>query len=131
MLVKIIFDFEKNPEKHRKITELDREETKKKISNVQEKLSEKLPEFLEFLNQQEVKENFIEVHVPIFEYGLTIMMSKIRGKFLISVLDQRSSQVYGNLLLDGYDCIDVNELRKLGKWSTWSPVALSVFKPDQ
>jgi len=90
-----------------------------------------LPQYLEFLEQQEGKENYIEVHLPIFEYGVTIMMSKIRKKFLISVLDQRNSKVYGNLLLDGYDCIDVNELRKLGKWSTWSPVALSVFKPDQ
>jgi len=129
--VKIIFDFEKNPEKHRKITELDIEETKKKISSVQGNLSVKLPQCLEFLDQQEAKENYIEVNLPIFQYGLTIMMSKIRKKFLISVMDQRNSQVYGNLLLDGYDCIDVNELRKLGKWSTWRPSGVSVFKLDQ
>jgi len=59
------------------------------------------------------------------------MISKIRGSFLISVLDQRNSKVHGNLLLEGYDCIDVKELKKLSSWSTWNLVKASIFKPDK
>jgi len=128
--VKVVFDYEKQPEKHRKISQHDIEEVKKKISKIQKLLEEKLPKYLEIFEQQETKDNYFEIHLPIFEFGLTILISKIDKKFLISVLDQRNSKVYGNLLVEGYECIGVDELRKLGSWSTWSPVGLSVFKPN-
>ena len=129
--VKVVFDYEKEPEEHRKISQQDIEEVKKKIAKIQDPLCKKLPPYLEFLTQEGKKENYIEIHFPFFEFDITILLSKIKEKFLISVLDQRNSKVYGNLLFEDYPCISVEDLRKLGSWSTWSPVGLSVFKPNQ
>jgi len=125
--VHIIFDIEKK----QNFSELEIEETKKKISLVENEINSKVPKYLDFLNQHEKRGDYIEIHWPIFDYGITIMMSKLQEKFLISVLDQRNSKVYGNLLLDGYDCIDIKELKKLGTWSTWKRGRSSVFKLDQ
>lgn len=125
--MKITFDYEEDTI----ITEGEIEETKKKISLVEKTLHEKLPEYLELIERLSQNGNYIEIHFPIFEYGITFMISKLKEKFLISVLDQRNSKVYGNLLLDDYKCINVEELKKLGTWSSWRQGSLSVFKPDQ
>ena len=123
----IIFDNHRKPN----FSEEEIEETKKKISLVENEINSKVPKYLDFLNQLEKRGDYIEIHWPIFDYGITIMMSKLQEKFLISVLDQRNSKVYGNLLLDGYDCIDIKELKKFGTWSTWKRGGSSVFKLDQ
>ena len=125
MAVKVILDYEETPN----LSEKEVEEVKKKLSIVENTLLEKLPKFLEYLDENEG--NYIEIHWPIFDYGITIMMSKLREKFLISVLDHRNSKVYGNLLLEGFKCIDIKELKKLGTWSSWMKARSSVFKPDQ
>jgi len=129
--VKIIFDYEKDPEKRRNISKEDIDEAGKKIQKLENFLFKKLPLYLEFLTEQEKIGDYFEVHLPIFDYGITLMMSRINKKFLISVLDQRNSKVYGNLLLDGYQCIKINDLKKLGSWSTWASRSASIFKLDQ
>ena len=106
----ISFDYEENPN----ISEADMEEIKKRISLVENSITNKAPRFLEYLDQQE-NDDYIEIHWPIFEYGITIMFSKLKEKFLISVLDHRNSKIYGNILLDGYPCVTVQELKKLGQ----------------
>ena len=123
--VKVVFDYEEN----QNISQVDIDEVKKKISKLENSFDEKLTKCLEFLEQH--NEDYFEIHMPVFDYGITIMMSKLRGKFLVSVLDQRNSKVYGNLLLGGYDCIDMKELKKLGSWSAWGRIKASIFKPDQ
>ena len=125
--VKITFDYEEN----QNIREAEIEETKKKIFLVEKEILDKLPKYLDFLEQQVKNGNYIEIHWPIFDYGITLMLSKLREKFLISVLDQRNSKVYGNLMVEGYNCIDINELKKLGTWSAWKRSSSSVFKPNQ
>lgn len=122
----ILFDYEENTN----ISKVNMNELKKKISLIEDSLINKLPIYLEFLKQQE-NGDYIEIHWPIFDYGITIMASKLKEKFLISVLDHRNSIVYGNLILDGYDCVSIKELKNLGKWSTWQKNKLSIFKPDQ
>jgi len=125
--VGIVFDYEKMPN----ISQEDIEEVKKKISKIENELSTKLPKYLKLLEHQEIKEDYFEIHLPIFDYGITIMMSMVSERYLISVLDQRNSRVYGNLLLDGYKCVDINYLKKLGTWSSWKRLGMSIFKPDQ
>ncbi len=122
----ISFDYEENPN----ISEADIEEIKKRISLVENSIINKAPRFLEYLDQQE-NDDYIEIHWPIFEYGITIMFSKLKEKFLISVLDQRNSKIYGNIILDGYPCVTIQELKKLGRWSTWKGNKLNIFKPNQ
>jgi len=125
-IVQISFDFEITPN----ISQEDINEVKKKITKTENTLKEKLPKYLHFLEQQHKNGDYFEIHLPIFEYGITIMMSKLRDKFLISVLDQRNSIVFGNLLIEGYRCMDIKELKKLGTWSAWKKVRMSVFRPD-
>jgi len=122
----ISFDYEENPT----VSELDIKEIKKRISKVESSLSEKLPKFLEYLRREE-NNDYIEIHWPVFEYGITIMFSKLNEKFLISVLDHRNSKIYGNIILDGYPCVTIQELKKLGRWSTWKGNKLNIFKPNQ
>lgn len=129
--MKIIFDYEKDQEKRRNISKEDIDEAEKKIQKLENFLCKKLPLYLEFLTEQEKIGDYVEVHLPIFDYGITLMMSRINKKFLISVLDQRNSKVYGNLLLNGYQCIKINDLKKLGSWSTWESRTASIFKLDQ
>lgn len=121
----ISFDYEENPN----ISEADMEEIKKRISLVENSITNKAPRFLEYLDQQE-NDDYIEIHWPIFEYGITIMFSKLKEKFLISVLDHRNSIVYGNLILSGYRCTSIKELKELGEWSKWRRNKLSIFKPN-
>ncbi len=129
--MKIIFDYEKDQEKRRNISKEDIDEAGKKIQKLENFLCKKLPLYLEFLTEQEKIGDYVEVHLPIFDYGITLMMSRLNKKFLISVLDHKNSIVYGNLILDGYDCVSIKELKKLGQWSTWRNNELSIFKPDQ
>jgi len=124
--MRIDFDYEEIPN----VSQVRFEEIKKKIAKIENFLIEKLPKFLELLEQKHMPANYYEIHLPIFDYGITIMMSKLRDKFLISVLDQRNSIVFGNLLIEGYSCMDIKELKKLGTWSTWKKVRMSVFRPD-
>jgi len=124
--VRINFDYEEIPN----VSQVHIEEIKKKIAKIENFLLEKLPKFLELLEQKDMPGDYYEIHLPIFDYGITIMMSKLRDKFLISVLDHRNSIVFGNLLIEGYRCMDIKELKKLGTWSTWKKVRMSVFRPD-
>jgi len=57
------------------------------------------------------------------------MLSKIKDKFLVSVLNYKDSLVYGNLLIDGYLCISNDELKKLGQWQNYSENKLKILKP--
>jgi len=125
--VKITFDYEEDTI----ITEVEIKETKKKISLIEKTLHEKLPEYLEFIERLSQNGDYIEMHFPIFEYGITFMISKIKEKFLISVLDHRNSKVYGNLLVENFNCIKVKELKKVGTWSAWHVGRVSIFKPNQ
>jgi len=81
-----------------------------------------------YLNKQK-KENYLEIHWPFFDFGITLMLSIIKEKFLVSILNHTDSIVYGNLLIEGYPCIDNEELYKLGRWNNYSENKLKILKP--
>ena len=123
--MKIVFDDIKS----KKIIFEEVETIKNMIPKLEVLLEENLENYFQFLSEQEKKGNYLEIHWPFFELGITLMLSKIKDKFLISVLNYRDSIVYGNLLIDGYLCISNDELKKLGKWENYSDRKLKILKP--
>ncbi len=123
--MKIIFDDIKSEE----IISEEVEKIKNIIPKIQVLLEENLESYFQFLSEQENNGNYLEIHWPFFELGITLMLSKIKGKFLISVLNHEDSIVYGNLLIDGYLCISNDELKKLGQWQNYSEKKLKILKP--
>jgi len=123
--VKIVFDEVKSE----KIISEEVEKIKNMIPKIQVSLKDNLESYFQFLSEQENNGNYLEIHWPFFELGITLMLSKIKDKFLISVLNYNDSMVYGNLLIDGYPCISNDELKKLGKWQNYSEKKLNVLKP--
>jgi len=124
--MKIQIDFEENEN----ISELEKHEIETKISNISSILYEKLPSFIEFLDSQINKDNYVEINYPIFQYDIVIMISKIKGKYLISVMNHNNSLIYGNLILESLPCITTNELSKFGDWSNYNmEKKLRIFKP--
>jgi len=122
----IVFDFDENAG----ITELDKKDLNEKISRAESKINSHLQEFFSFLSKEEEKGNYVEIHWPLFEFDITIMMSKVKQKFLISVLNHNNTLVYGNLLLNDHPCIGINELKKFGDWTSYNEKKnLRIFKP--
>jgi len=123
--MKISYD----PVKKTKLTLEQKNEIRQKLPDLQKSFKEKFSEYLQFLTEEEKKGHYIEIHWPFFEIGLTIMISKLQGKALVSVFNQDDSVFCGNLLVDGFACVTVDELRKFGKWNLHSEGKLMIFKP--
>jgi len=123
--MKITFDYDKNDSI---ISSLAIEDQRKKASHLELELLQKLPKLYDFLKKENEAGNGIEIHVPFFEVNSTVILSILKKKILISILDHKDSKVYGNLLVDGYDCVSIDELKKLKDWNTWERNKLSVFK---
>lgn len=124
--MEINFEIDENND----LTELDTKDLKEKIQRSSEKISKYIPEFFDFLTNQEKNGNYVEVHFPLFEFDLTLMISKVHKKLLISVLNHNNSIVYGNLILNDYPCIPVKDLKRFGDWKTFNEKkTLRIFKP--
>jgi len=124
--MKIQIEFEEKE----KISELDKREIKTKISIITNLLGKKIPSFIKFLDDQTKKGEYLEINYPLFQYDITIMISKIKQKYLISVLNHNNTLIYGNLILDSLPCIHINELSTFGDWSNYNiEKKLRIFKP--
>ncbi len=123
--MQIIFDEIKNknllPEEVVKLKEI--------IPKLEPYFKENLSNYFQFLSEQEKKGNYLEIHWPFFDFGITLILSKIKNKFLISILNYNDIIIYGNLKIEGYDCISNDELKKLGEWKNYSEKKLKIFKP--
>jgi len=124
--MKINFDFNDKG----KLSNLEKNELKEKISKIENSIMKKFPKYFDFLDQEFQIGNYIEVHCPFFDYDITVMLSKLREKFIISVLNHKNSVFFGNLLIDGYDCVTIKDLKKYGNWGTYNEdKKLRIFKP--
>jgi len=81
--VEIIFDDVKSE----KILSIEIDKIKDIIPKLEFSLKENLESYFQFLSEQENNGNYLEIHWPFFELGITLMLSKIKDKFLISVLN--------------------------------------------
>ncbi len=105
------------------------EEVIQKIPPLINSYSKKIMDYASFVDKEFQCGRYIEIHMPLFELDLSVTISKIKEKFLLSVLDHMDSKVYGNLIIDEIPCIKVNELKNYGTWSNYCENKLSVFKP--
>jgi len=103
-------------------------EIEQKIEIIKNSLESELPLFFKMF---ESYKNYFEISLPFFENGITITISKLREKFLIGVWDHKNLFFYGNLLVEGFPCISIQETKELRSWKTWDKEGLSIFKSDQ
>jgi len=122
--MKIFFDDTKSKD----VVSKEVEQMKKIIPKLEPYLKENLSNYMQFLSEQENKGNYLEIYWPFFELGITLSISKIKEKFLISLLNYNDSIVFGNLLIDDYPCISNAELKKLGNWRTYCEKKLKIIK---
>jgi len=128
--VLILLNVKLDLDKTNELSDLEIKDLNEKISRIEQKAIELIPSYFDFLTEQTDKGNYIEIHLPIFEYDITLMISKINKNFLISVLNHDNSIVYGNLILDNYPCVSLEEIKKLKDWTTFNEKkTLRIFKP--
>ncbi len=81
-------------------------------------LSENFSRFKEYFLTEEKLGNYIEIDIPLLGTNFSYKINQFYGRFMISVLDHKDSKIFGHLLLDGYDFLDSETIRKLGNFQT-------------
>jgi len=119
--------------KPKQITELDR-----KISNSMPFLEKNFERLLNYLKKEEEFGNYIEINLPKTDSDLFFKLNLYKGKIIISVIKLSSKtqgetqedeiiafdptkkspnyEIVGHLLIDGFDCLGKEEIRKLGNF---------------
>ena len=59
---------------------------------------------------------YLEVELPVLDLSITYKISFYFEKLLISVLRYDSSELYGHIILSNYDCLKLDDIKKLGDW---------------
>ena len=81
-------------------------------------LIKNLDHIIAFLSQENNSDNNLEVELPILDMSITYKISYYFGKLLISVLRYDSSEFYGHIILSNYDCLKLDDIKKLGDWKS-------------
>ena len=79
-------------------------------------LIKNLDQIITFLSQENNSDNNLEVELPILDMSITYKISFYFEKLLISVLRYDSSELYGHIILSNYDCLKLDDIKKLGDW---------------
>ena len=90
----------------------------KKISQFIPILENNFPRLLDFLKKEEKMGNYIEINMPFLESNLSFKFNLFYKKILISVMNHTDSEIFGHLIIEGYDCLDKEGISKLGDWKT-------------
>lgn len=113
------------------LTSLEKEEIVKRLKKVEDVIVQNLPRYFDFVSSENKSGRYVEVHLPVFDADLTVMISKLKEEdaYLVSLLDHKNSKVFGNLIVPGYRCTSVKELKKYADWSSYKGTkSLKVFK---
>ena len=90
----------------------------KKIEQFMPVLEKNFPRLLGYLTQEDELGNYIEINIPFLESNLSFKINLYYKKILISVMNHTDSEIFGHLILEGYDCLDKDGISKLGDWAT-------------
>jgi len=93
-------------------------EIEKQISNATHLLENNLNRLLEYLKNEEQKNNYIEIDMPFLESNLSFKFNLYFEKLMVSVMRYDDSKILGQLIIDGFDCLGINEIKTLGDWNT-------------
>jgi len=83
-------------------------------------LEKSLRRLLDYLKKEQKNENYIEIELPILHLGISYRISRLYEKIVITVMKWNSSEIYGHLIVDGYDCIGEQEIKKIFDWKIFS-----------
>jgi len=101
-----------------KISKAELVEIEKQISNATRLLETNLNGLLEYLKNEEQKNNYIEIDMPFLESNLSFKFNLYFEKLMVSVMNYNDSKILGQLIIDGFDCLGINEIKSLGDWNT-------------
>ena len=99
----------------RKVADL---ELKNQIAKSIPFLEKNLDRLLEYIKKEEDMKNYIEINLPFFDSSIAYKINRFYGKIIISVLNFDDSKIFGHLIIDGYDCLDKNGIKKFGDWKS-------------
>ena len=92
-------------------------EINKEISQSLPILEANLDRLLEYIKKEEERNIYIEIDLPMLDSNLSFKLNRFYKKNLISVMNNTDSEIFGHLIINGYECLDSKELKKLGYWS--------------
>jgi len=104
------------------ITELE-----KKISKSIPFIEKNLSRLVDYLKKEEEADNYIEINLPKLDSDLCFKLNLYYGKILVSVMRASNYEIVGHLLINGFDCLDAKEIKKLGNLFTYKE-KISRFK---
>jgi len=81
-------------------------------------LIKNLERIMIFLSQEHNIGTYLEVELPILDMSITYKISFYFNKLLISVLRYDSTEFYGHIILPNYDCLKLDDIKKLGVGKT-------------
>jgi len=95
------------------------EEINKQIEKSMPLLENNIDRLIGYIKKENELENYIEINLPFFDSNLSYKINLYYGKLMISVMNQIDSEIFGHLLIKNYDCLNKNEIQKLGNLSTF------------
>ena len=104
-------------EPNEKIAKSNLNEINKEISQSLPILEANLDRLLEYIKKEEERNIYIEIDLPMLDSNLSFKLNRFYKKNLISVMNHTDSEIFGHLIINGYECLDSKELKKLGYWS--------------
>ena len=102
-------------------------EFEKNISKSVPFMEKNLKRLLNYLKKQEEAGNYIEINLPKLDSELCFKLNLYCGKIIVSVMKGSNYEIVVHLLINGFDCLDKNEIKRLGKLDTYKD-KISRFK---
>ena len=94
-------------------------ELEKKISKSISFLEKNLSRLGDYLKKEEEAANYIEINLPKLDSELCFKLNLYCGKIIVSVMKGSNYEIVGHLLINGFDCLDKNEIKRLGRLDTF------------
>jgi len=92
------------------------DEIKNEISKAIPFLEKNLDRLIQYLRTEENLNTYIEINLPFLDSNISFQINLYSGKILILVRSFDDKTFYGYLILEGYDCIEKEGLKKIGNW---------------
>ena len=89
-------------------------ELERQISKSIPFLEKNLPRLLDYLKKEDDMKNYIEINLPFFESNISFKINLFHEKIIISVMLYDDTEIFGHLIIDGYDCLDKKGITELG-----------------
>ena len=89
-------------------------ELERQISKSIPFLEKNLPRLLDYLKKEDDMKNYIEINLPFFESNISFKINIFHEKIIISVMLYDDTEIFGHLIIDGYDCLDKKGIIELG-----------------